>query len=191
MKTKALSVLAGVSAPLIVAGAADAGFVGIKVVAKTGGQTPGGVPIFVCNVFATFNRAPSGGIVHDRFLAVAGTPNSPMDIHTVGANSTFFQVAGSGANGTPPSASNVNGNPLLNFDTFVTIGVKKIGNPDFPNYGGQFPAPLTLTPGWPGFVGGFLGGTNLSWAVTPADPNSDAFNPNYISGNGQVLIGQF
>ncbi len=60
-----------------------------------------------------------------------------------------------------------------------------------PAPGGQLPPPLTLTPGWPGFVGGFLGGNNLGWANTPADPNTDPFNPAFINGNGQVLIGQF
>ncbi len=50
---------------------------------------------------------------------------------------------------------------------------------------------MTLTPGWPGFGPGSLGGTNLGWANTPADPNTDPFNPAFYQGNGQVLIGQF
>lgn len=180
MKTKALSVLAGVAAPLIAAGTADAGFVGIKVVAKQGNV--GGTPALVCNVFATFDRPGE-----DRFLAAAGTPASPMDIHVVGG--TFYQNA-FGAD-TAPNALLIGAFPSLAFDSFVTIGQKSFGT------GGNGAAViLTLTPGWPGFAASSLGlpdplGENMGWAVTPNDPNSDPFNPVYHLGNGQVLIGQF
>jgi hypothetical protein len=133
---------------------------------------------FVCNVFATFDRPGQ-----DRFLSAAGTPNSPMDIHVVGG--TFFQAPPFCDGDTAPGAALVALVPSLAFDTFVTIGAKSIGP------GGQ-PAPqLSLTPGWPGFGPSSLVGENLGWANTPNDPNTDPFNPNFVNGNGQVLIGQF
>jgi hypothetical protein len=171
MKTKALSVLAGVAAPMIIAGTADAGFVGIKVVGKP--AIIGGAPALVCNVFATFNRPGQ-----DRFLSAAGTPNSPMDIHVVGG--TFYQNAF--GNDLPPNAALFPVFPSAAFDTFVTIGAKSSA---------QGAPPLTLTPGWTGFGPSSIGGTNLGWANTPADPNTDPFNPQFVNGNGQVLIGQF
>ena len=62
MKMRNLSLLAGIGAPLLLAGSASAGFVGIKVVTKAGGQDAG---LFVCNVYAVFDRPD------DEFLAVA------------------------------------------------------------------------------------------------------------------------
>jgi hypothetical protein len=180
MKTKALSVLAGVAAPMIIAGTADAGFVGIKVVGKP--AIIGGAPALVCNVFATFNRPGQ-----DRFLSAAGTPNSPMDIHVVGG--TFYQ--NQFGSDTAPSSALLPVFPSLAFDSFVTIGQKSTAQPA---------PPLTLTPGWAdsdgvpggsGFGNSTLGGNNLGWANTPADPNTDPFNPQFVNGNGQVLIGQF
>jgi len=194
MKTKALSILAGVAVPLMATTTANAGFVGIKVVQKF---LPGGIllplidhdnnpatpPVqaLVCNVFATFNRPGQ-----DLFLSAAGTPGSPMDIHIVGGG-TFFQHPFGDNAGRAPSANLIAVFPSLAYDSFVTIGVKAVGPPPI----GQQPDALVLTPGWPGFGPSSLGGTNLGWAVTPNDLQSDPFNPNYISGNGQVLIGQF
>jgi hypothetical protein len=181
MKTKALSVLAGVAAPLIMAGTADAGFVGIKVVGKIG-NIPGAPNAIICNVFATFDRPGQ-----DRFLSAAGTPASPMDIHVVGG--TFYQNAF--GTDTAPNAAFIPLAPSLAFDSFVSIGQKSTAQPA---------PPLTLTPGWDaadgipggtGFAPSSLGGTNLGWANTPQDPNTDPFNPLFINGNGQVLIAQF
>ncbi len=174
MQLKALSVLAGVGLPLIAAGTADAGFVGLSVVGKEAPIL--GPNAIVCNVFAVFN-AP--GL--DRFISGAGTPNSPLDIHVVGG--TFFQSPF--GSDTAPNSAFFPTFPTLVFDTFVSIGQKATG----PN--GQ-PAPaLTLTPGWPGFGPSALVGNNLGWANTPADPNTDPFNALFINGNGSVLIGQF
>ena len=178
MRTKTLPVLAGVALPMIIVGPAYAGFLGLTTVVK---EVPAGTPnvegALVVNVFATFNRPGS-----DLFISAAGTASSPMDIHVVGG--TFYQHAF--GSDKAPSAALVAVFPDLAFDSFVTIGVKKVGAP-----GGQSPDALVLSPGWPGFGAGALGGTNLGWAVTPNDLQSDPFNPNYISGNGQVLIGQF
>ncbi len=176
MKAHRLAMLAG--APLLMAGSADAGFTGIKAVVKV---VPPGVPgvegALVCNVLATFDRPGQ-----DRFLAAAGTPNYPMDIHVLGG--TFYQHPF--GSDTAPLGGLLAVFPSLAFDSFVSIGAKAIGPPPY-----QSPAPLKLTPGWPGFGPGPLTGTNLGWANTPADPNTDPFNPDFYLGNGQVLIGQF
>ncbi len=174
MKVNGLSPLAGATVPLVLAGSAPGGFVGLKVIDKP--AIIGGQFALVVNIFATFNRPGQ-----DRFLSAAGTPNSPMDIHVIGG--TFYQNPF--GTDTAPSGALIPIFPSLAFDTFVTIGAKAIG----PAY--QSPPPLTLTPGWPGFGPSFLGGNNLGWANTPADPNTDPFNPAFYLGNGQVLIGQF
>ncbi len=166
--------LAGVGAPLILGGAASAGFTGITTVSKP--NTIGGRPALVCNVFATFDRPGQ-----DRFLAAAGTPESPMEIHVVGG--TFYQDAF--GTDTPPHMPYNGVFSSIVFDSFVTIGAKLVGP-----FGQPMP-PLWLSPGWPGFGQGSLAGTNLGWASTPDDPNTDPFNPQFINGNGQVLIGQF
>ena len=175
MKTKALSVLGGISVPLILAGTAHAGFVGISVVTKAPG---GGLPAnsLVCNVFATFTRPGQ-----DLFLSAAGTPASPMNISVIGG--TFYQ--NQFGSDKAPNCTLICF-PSQAVDTFVTIGVKKVGAP-----GGQPQDVLNLTPGWPGFTPTALTGTNLGWAVTPNDAQADPFNTAYVNGNGQVLIGQF
>lgn len=171
MKVAALSLVAGLGGTLILAGPAPAGFTGIKVVSK-----PNAFGLLVCNVFASFDRPGE-----DQFRSAGGTPNSPMDIHVVGG--TFYQHPF--GTDTPPAAPLLV-NPSLAFDTFVTIGVKAVGIP-----GGQFPDNLELTPGWPGFGPSSLGGTALAWQVMANDPQANPFNPDYVNGNGQVLISQF
>jgi hypothetical protein len=183
MRWKSLSVLAGVGLPLVAAGSAHGGFVGITTEVKSvPPQTPNVGGALVVNVFATFDRPGT-----DRFISAAGTPLSPMDISVVGG--TFYQ--NQFGSDTAPSAALIPVFPSLAFDTFVTIGQKSTAQPA---------PPLTLTPGWAdsdgvpggsGFGPSTLGGDNLSWANTPAAPNTDPFNPAFINGNGSVLIGQF
>ncbi len=175
MKFSALSILAGAGVPLILSGTAGAGFVGITSSSKLG--TYKGQTVCACNIFALFDRPGQ-----DRFLSVDGTPNSPMAFEVLGG--TFFQHPLGGD--TAPNAALVAAFPSLAFDTFVTIGVKKVGAP-----GGQPGDSLVLTPGWPGFEPNFLGGNNIGWAVTQVMPQSDPFNPDFVNGNGAVLIGQF
>ena len=74
MKAKTLSVLAGVSAPLILSGSTDAGFVGIKTTSK-----PNDFGIFVVNVYVTFDRPGE-----DLMMAVAGTSFRPLVVCCVG-----------------------------------------------------------------------------------------------------------
>ncbi len=166
--------LAGAVGPLIVAVPAQADFTGIRTESK-----PNPYGLLVCNVFATFDR-PGG----DLFLAVAEEPGSPLIITVIGG--TFYQHP-SGTD-KAPSAALVEIFPSLAYDSFVTIGVKKVGEP-----GGQPNDALVITPGWPGFGPSVLGGpsVNLGWGVTPADPQADPFNGDYAARDGSVLIGQY
>lgn len=174
MKIEALAVAAGLSAPLILIGSAAGGFLGLS--CDVGGTED----IMVVRVWAKFDRPGQ-----DLFLTAAGTPASPMDIHVTGGG-TFFQHPFGDFNGKAPSAALVAVFPSLAFDSFVTIGVSKLGPPD-----GQPVDALQFTPGWPGFGPGPLQGNNLGWGVTPNDAQADPFNPNFVFGNGDVLIGQF
>ena len=171
MKTRTLSLLAGASAPLILSATTQAAFVGIDVRTK-----PNEFGIFVCNVYATFDNPG------DLFSAAAGTADSPLDIQII--EGTFYQHAF--GTDRAPLASLVAAFPELAYDTFVTIGIKKVGDP-----GGQPPDNLVLTPGWPGFGDSKLFLNNAGWAVTPNEPQGDPFNPNYVNGDGRILIGQF
>ena len=175
MKAKTLSVLAGVSAPLILSGSTDAGFVGIDTVFK-----PNDFGIFTVNVYATFDRPGE-----DLMIAVAGTPASPLDIRVEGG--TFFRHPF--GTGHSPLGALIDAFPSLAYDTFVTIGVKQVG-PGGGNPGQPFDN-LVLTPGWPGFGISNLFLTNAAWAVTPIEPQADPFNPDFFAGDGRVLIGQF
>ena len=177
MKARTLAVLAGVSAPLILSGSTNAGFVGIKTTVK-----PNEFDLFVVNVYATFDRPGE-----DLMSAIAGTPNNPLSIRVKGGG-TFYQHA-FGSDRAPLGAL-IDPFPSLQYDTFVTIGVKQVGpgggNP------GQPQDNLVLTPGWPGFGPGNLDLTNSGWAVTPNEPQGDPFDPVFsFPGNGQILIGQF
>ena len=68
MKVRTLSVLAAVSAPLILSGSADAGFVGHKLVTI---DNPFG--LLVLRIYAIFDRPGQ-----DRVEAIAGTRSSPV-----------------------------------------------------------------------------------------------------------------
>jgi len=83
MKVKTLSLLAGVGAPLILTGSADAGFNGIYAIGK-----PNPFGLVVCNVYAQFDNAGN-----DRMQAVAGTPNHPMNISIVTGGSFWNHLA--------------------------------------------------------------------------------------------------
>ena len=173
MKMKTLSVLAGISAPLIVTAAADAGFVGIKSIAK-----PNAFGLFVVNVYAEFDNAGN-----DALQAVAGTPNTPLAVTVVGG--TFWNHPTFGGD-TAPSAALIGLFPSLAFDTFVTIGIKATGA------GGQGVDGTTLV-NYPQPIAGSVTATsNGSWAILGPLPQGNPFDPiNSYPGNGQILIGQF
>ncbi len=172
MKIKTLSMLAGVSAPLIATASAPAGFLGITSVVK--GNTG---DLIVVNVYANFDRPGE-----DFMQAVAGTELAPMLIQVIGG--TFYNHA----LGTDraPLTSLVATYPSLAFDSFVTIGVKAVGDK------GQPFDLMTITPDFPvGITGTSLSTTLSGWAITPGSGADDPFNPDYFAGDGRVLIGQF
>ncbi len=176
MKVKTLSILAGVSAPLILSGAAEAGFLGLKVVGK---DNPFG--ILVCNVYAIFDRPGE-----DRMQAVAGTSQTPMliEVH----DGTFYNTPNVGMDRAPTTFL-ISLFPSLEFDTFLTIGVKAVGTAP----GAQPKDNTAFSPGFPpGITGSVLETTNAGWGVTVLDAQGDPFNPPFsFPGNGQILIGQF
>jgi MYXO-CTERM domain-containing protein len=171
MKVKTLSVLAGISAPLILTAPSDAGFVGLKVAKKLDGLQFG---LDVVNVYAEFD-APG-----DWVQGVAGTPFVAMNITVIGGS--FWNQAGGGD--TAPSTFLTGIIPSLKFDSFYTIGKKVIaaGVTDFTNLVNQ-----------PILAGTSISTTNGAWAIVP--PTADQGNPfdpvNSFPGNGQLLIGQF
>ncbi len=175
MKMRTLSVLAGVSTPLILTGSASAGFVGLDIVSKE--NTFG---LLVCNVYAVFDNTAG-----DIMQAVAGLPGQNLVIQV--QNGSWFAPAG--GTDQAPSTFLVGLFPSLAFDTFVTIGVKQSGtNPQGGGIG--VVDQLTLTPTFPGFGTSSLTLTNDSWAVTPVNAQSNPFDPAYAAGDGRVLIFQ-
>ncbi len=169
MKIKTLSVLAGVGAPMILAAHASADFLGINAVGK-----PNEFGLIVVNVYAEYDRPG------DLFSHAGGTVDAPLLIQVLGGG-TFYNHAFGGD--TAPNSALFGFAPSLAYDTFVTIGIK-FTNP--------LNDALIITPGFPTGITGTQLFTNASgWAVTPSDPQGDPFNPNYVAGNGQVLIAQF
>ncbi len=171
MKIKTLAVAAGISAPLILGGSASGGFTGISTTSK-----PNEFGLFVVNVYAEFDRPGA-----DFVLGVGGTALNPLTIEVIGG--TFYQHP-FGDDRAPTGV--VDAFPSLAYDTFVTIGVKCVGDPPCQQIDRMF-----FTPGWPGFGPAALRLTNDAWALTPGSPASDPFNPDYFAGDGRVLIGQF
>ncbi len=178
MKATTLRTLVGVMTPLILTGSVQAGFLGISTVSK-----PNEFGLLVVNVYAIFDRPDPGDGSGDHMVAVAGTPNNPLNIKVIGGtfyNSPFGQDYAPYATFFPIF-------PSLEYDTFVTIGVKAVGE------GYQPSDTLTISPGFPtGITGNSLAGTTFFWAVIPTVPQGDPFDPiNSFAGNGQILIGQF
>ena len=173
MKLRTLSVLAGVSAHLIMTGSSDAGFVGLKVVGKANPYD-----IIVCNVYAVFDRPGE-----DRMEAVAGTANTPLRIDVIGG--VFYNTPNVGSN-YAPSTFLISIFPSLAYDSFVTIGVKAVG------VNAQPKDNLTISPGYPPPVGSGKFTTSSGYGVTPLEAQGDPFDPVHsFPGNGQILIAQF
>ncbi len=169
MKAKTLSVLAGVSLPLILTGSASAGFVGIKVVQKTDAQAFG---LFVCNVYAVFDRPD------DEFIAVAGDQVTALNIFV--KQGKFYQDP-QGAPLTAPFLEFLPGaSGILAYDTFITIGTKT--DSLFSTLDD-----VSTTPGLE-FQNDNLSTTGASWFILPSGPGNGGLGaPNE---NGQVLIFQ-
>jgi hypothetical protein len=162
MKLKALSVLAGLGGSLIVCDPAAARYLGLW-----HGYQPNPFGLGVCDVRAAFDNP------NDRVLAVAGTAGAPLSVDAIGG--TLYQHPTFGGE-TAPEPWLFGLFPSLEFDTFVTIGVKVNDGTDA----------TQLTPGWPELGhNGLDKVSNLAWFVTPDDaqgmPDED----------GRVLIGRF
>ncbi|MHC4967747.1 MAG: hypothetical protein ACYTF4_03910 [Planctomycetota bacterium] len=176
MKLKTLSVLAGVSAPLIATASADAGFVGLELVLKI----PNDFGITTINVYAEFDN-----MGNDMFLAAAGTPVTPLLIGVW--DGTFWN--GPSGGDTAPSSALIGVYPSLAFDSFYTVGLKVIpmgGSDDttlvnLPTLGSSPTNSVTE-----------VFSDSASWAgVPPPSPQGDPWHPTSGGGAGQVLIGQF
>ena len=176
MKVKSLSLLAGLTGPLIMAGPTSAEFVGISVASK-----PNPFGVFTVNVYAVFDRPGE-----DFMEGVGGTPDSPLRIE-VTDGSFYEHVFGSDA--APPIVL-VLAFPSLAYDTFVTIGVKVL---DESGAAGQPVNNTVILPGAPLFAGeAVIQSTAWGWAVVQGEPQGDPFNPGpSFPGNGSILIGQF
>ena len=171
MKAKTLSVLAGVSAPLILTGAASAGFVGISVVLKEGGLTHG---LAVWNVYAVFDRPD------DEMFAVFGTPSNPLSIRAFGFGGGYYQDP-QGQPLTAPYTEFLPGDSgILQYDTFVTIGVKSDGFFDAAD-DVQTTAGLT-------FENDVIETSNGGWFIIPSGPGQGGIGA--PDANGQVLLFQ-
>ncbi len=170
MKANTLRMLVGVTAPLILTGSVQAGFLGIKVVSK-----PNEFGLLVCNVYAEFDRPGQ-----DFFTKVAGTALAPLLVQVIGG--TFYNHLFDG--NTAPSTALVAAFPSLAYDSFVTINAK-VTSPAFPDATVQ-------TPGLPQIAGSVFATTVSGWAVTPIDPQNNPYNSDYGGpGNGQSLFAQF
>ena len=172
MKAKTLSVLAGVTAPLILTGSVSAGFVGLKVVGKETGFIPGIGELFVCNVYAVFDRPD------DEMIQVAGTNNTPMVIFV--KNGKFYQDP----QGNPLTAPTLEFLPgasgALAYDTFFTIGTKT--DSLFTTLDDVSTSPGLF------FENSSVFSQSTAWFILPSGPgNGGLGQPNE---NGQVLIFQ-
>ncbi len=171
MKVTTLRTLVGVATPLILTGSVQAGFLGISTASK-----PNPFGLLVVNVYADFDR-PGEDLVG----VIAGTMYAPMLIQVIGG--TFYNHA-LGTDRAPHDHL-LAAFPSLEFDSFVTIGVKVVG----PN--GQPFDHMVIISGFPGVSGTQLYTTYSGWAITPEEPAADPFNPDFFAGDGRVLIGQF
>ena len=167
MKAKTLSVLAGVTAPLILTGSVSAGFVGIKVVQKTDAQAFG---LFVCNVYAVFDRPD------DEMVVVAGTPNNPLNIFV--KQGKFYQDPEGNLLTAPFTRLLPGDSGVLAYDTFVTIGVKS--DDLFTTLDDVLATPLFV------FENDRLQTESGSWFILPFGPGNGG--PGQPDENGQVLI---
>ncbi len=173
MKANRLAMLCAGAAPLILSGAAPAGFLGIM---TRSADNP--FSVYVDRIYAVFDRPGD-----DEMLAVFGTPEDPLTV-TINGGSFYQHNFGSDL---APNATLVEFIPSLAFDTFVTIGVRSVGTPN-----GQPVNETTLLPAWPGFGPSELTTTTSGWSVPSGSPQADPFDPvNAFPGNSTILIGQF
>ena len=171
MKVTTLRILVGVTTPLILTGSVQAGFLGISTTSK-----PNDFGLLVVNVYAEFDRPGE-----DAFWKVAGISSAPLLVQVIGG--TVYNHAFGGASNHAAFTALVAVFPSLAYDSFVTINAKVTS--------AAFPDATVITPGLPLIEGTSFATTVAGWAVSPIEPQTDPFNTDYSSGNGQILIGQF
>ena len=136
MKMKTVSLLAGASVPLIVAGSASAAFAGLKAEKKfvdpahiiaDAANIPGVTSLLVVNVYAYFTPGDAAAAV----IAVGGSAalGIPLQINTRGG--IFFQHIFQTADGRSPQPGFFPIAPTLRYDSFITIGRKAADDPVF------------------------------------------------------------
>ncbi len=190
MRMKTVSLLAGVSVPLILASTASGAFIGLTwfhkfvdpadIAADTNIQ--GVTSLLVTNVYATFTTGDAAGEV----VGVGGSAalGIPLQINTV--NGTFFQhPLGNAAHLSPSAAlANLPGFNTLKHDSFVTIGRKLDDDPIF----GPDQTNVLYLDSWT--TTRLTGSDEVSWflAGLPAQGKAGGGpdNPPYL-----VLIGQY
>ncbi len=135
MRMKIVSLLAGASVPLILAGSASGAFLGLKTAKKfvdpadiaADTNIPGIFNLLVANVYAAFTPGDAAAAV----ISVGGSAalGIPLQINT--KDGTFFQhPLGNAAHLSPSAAlANTPGFNTLKHDSFVTIGRKLDDDP--------------------------------------------------------------
>ena len=186
-----VSLLAGASVPLILAGAASGEVLGLKAAKKFVDPTDiaadtnlGGLitSLMVVNVYATFTPGDAAADV----IAVGGSVALGILLEVNTRDGTFFQHPLGAAGHTSPSAvlANVPGFNSLKHDSFVTIGRKFDNDPVF----GPDQTNVIGLDSWTDTQ--FTGSDEADWFITgfppQGDPGQEPDNP-----PDQVLIGQF
>ncbi len=175
MRIQTLSLLAAGSTCIFAGSQTSAQISGISVASK-----PNEFGILVCNVYAEFD------VMDIALLAVGGSPF--VSSYTV-IDGTFYQSPF--GTDRPPNPALFSIFPSLRYDTFVSIGVKSfnVNNPGVPE--GQPEDVLIFAPGWPGFGPSSLVFPGTVYHVTNTFVQGNPFNPDFVRGDGGILIGQF
>jgi hypothetical protein len=183
MKTKALSVLAGVGGAMLISSGVDASYQGLSVALHTQAMVPqgGGAPALrnVYRVYAVFSDPG------DFITSVAGSPTlGNMVIQTLNSSGvapggTFINPAGGGAT-APTYYANV---PPFQWDTFVDIGLASVP------YGGL--DETGLSPGFAGIPNTGVNTDNAGWFTAgPVAQGMAGNGTNLGNGTWGVLIMQ-
>ena len=192
MRMKTVSLLAGVSVPLILAGSASGEFVGLTTATKlvdpadiaADTNIPGVTSLLVVNVYAEFTPG-------DAAASVVGAGGSaalgfPLQVNT--RDGTFFQHPfGSGTHRSPAAAlASIPGFNSLKHDSFITIG-RKLDNDSIDGF--DHTQVIGLDPdGWT--TTQLTGSDEFAWFIygrlPQGAPGQGPDNP-----LDQVLIGQY
>jgi MYXO-CTERM domain-containing protein len=111
----------------------------------------------------------------DSVLAVAGTPDDALTIST---GNGFFNAAEFGQNFGAPNPALYAVDSNLQWDTWLTIGGDKAGNPE-----------TSVSPGFP-TIATFGGGDDIVGETNGAWFNGNPGNPQ-VEEDGRLLVGQF